>query len=74
MFSSKERRGILILLPALLVSAWVVRRALSPHADEAARPYVDAAFAADSSGHMKLKSGEHLSNVIRFLDEYYESK
>ena len=50
MFSSKERRGILILLPALLVSAWVVRRALSPHADEAARPYVDAAFAADRSG------------------------
>ncbi len=30
----------------------------------------------DSKRHkgMKLKSGEHLSNVIRFLDEYYESK
>ena len=29
----------------------------------------------DSKKHkfMKLKSGEHLSNVIRFLDEYYES-
>ena len=30
----------------------------------------------DSKKHkyMKLKSGEHLSDVIRFLDEYYESR
>lgn len=30
----------------------------------------------DSKNHkfMKLKSGEHLSNVINFMDEYYESR
>ncbi len=41
LFSSRERRGILVLLPVLLVCAWVIRGALNPDFGDGPTGYID---------------------------------